>query len=60
MTGARLDAILMWLGLMFVYLKLTHQIDWHWAAVLAPLYGPTLIMVVCAAGSVWLGRNKSE
>jgi hypothetical protein len=27
-----------WLGLLFIALKLTHQIDWWWVWVLAPLW----------------------
>jgi hypothetical protein len=34
------------LGIVFITLKLTNVIDWHWAFVLAPLYVPTLIFIV--------------
>jgi hypothetical protein len=28
------------LTILFIYLKLTHEIDWNWPAVLSPLWGP--------------------
>lgn len=35
------------LGVLFIGLKLTGQIDWSWWLVLAPLYaGPALILVI--------------
>jgi hypothetical protein len=35
MTTARMD-LFDWFLLLFVYLKLTHQIDWNWKTVLLP------------------------
>ena len=34
------------LTVLFVALKLCHVIDWHWAWVLAPLWGPFAIAFV--------------
>lgn len=33
------------LGVLFIGLKLTHQIDWSWWYVLAPLWGPLVLGV---------------
>jgi hypothetical protein len=33
------------LGVLFVYLKLTHQIDWSWWWVTAPFWGPVALVV---------------
>lgn len=33
------------LTLVFVVLKLTHNIDWSWWAVLLPLWGPAVVVV---------------
>lgn len=27
-----------WLTLLFIYLKLTHQVDWNWFYVLCPIF----------------------
>jgi len=32
-----------WLQLMFIYLKLTKQIDWHWGFVLIPFFLATIV-----------------
>lgn len=34
------------LTVLFVYLKLTHQIDWHWVWVLAPAWVPPSIVIL--------------
>ena len=39
-----------WLSLLFIYLKLTHQIDWHWIIVLSPLLLPLVVAALCLAG----------
>ena len=36
------------LGIVFVILKLTGVIDWHWAIVLAPFYAGIAIVAVLA------------
>ena len=28
----------LWLGLMFIYLKITNQIEWSWWLILLPVY----------------------
>ncbi len=35
----------MLLGILFIYLKLTHQIDWAWWAVTLPIWGPSALTV---------------
>lgn len=43
------------LALLFIFLKLTHQIDWSWVWVTAPLWGPVaLILAIIAVVLVWL------
>ena len=39
-----------WLSLLFIYLKLTHQIDWHWIIVLSPLLLPLVVAALWLAG----------
>jgi hypothetical protein len=34
------------LGLLFIGLKLTNVIDWPWWLVLAPIWGPVVLVVV--------------
>lgn len=34
------------LGLLFIGLKLSHQIDWSWWLVLLPLYFPFVIFII--------------
>ena len=34
------------LGLLFIGLKLSHQIDWSWWLVLLPLYFPFAIFII--------------
>ena len=39
---------LTWFGLLFVYLRLTGKIDWHWNLVILPLYVELFFMGVNA------------
>ena len=46
------------LGLLFIYLSLTGQIDWHWFVVLSPI-----IFVYLRNGLVWfinLGKEEER
>lgn len=43
------------LGIVFVVLKLVHVINWPWLWVLAPFWGPlVLILVICAIVGTWV------
>lgn len=44
------------LTIVFIVLKLTSQIDWSWWWVLAPIWIPLLIVVVCAAIAFWISQ----
>ena len=37
------------LGVLFIGLKLANVIDWPWCAVLAPIWGPVVLVVVILA-----------
>lgn len=45
------------LGILFIALKLTKQIDWSWVWVLSPFWIPlailTVVLVVCLIGSIF-------
>ena len=34
------------LGLVFIHLKLSGAIGWHWGYVLAPVYGPFVLLAL--------------
>lgn len=36
------------LGLLFIYLKLTGQIDWYWQYVLMPIWIPLALAIISA------------
>ena len=46
-----------WLLLLFIYLKLTNQIDWSWNEVLIPFY---LLMIVLFYKSVKKVHKKKQ
>jgi hypothetical protein len=51
------------LGLIFITLKLTGHIDWSWALVLLPFYGPVAIfllvgVIMLAAGATLTRKPK--
>jgi len=48
-TVYRGPSILGLLGIAFVVLKLCGVIEWHWIWVLAPFWGP-LVVVLCVVG----------
>lgn len=50
------------LGTMFIYLKLTHQIDWTWTWVLAPFWIPlaAAAVVLMIAGGFVLHDHYSK
>ena len=35
-----------WLQLLFIYLQLTHQINWNWALVLCPFWVTMILSIV--------------
>ncbi len=41
------------LFIVFLVLKLTHTIDWSWWWITAPLWGPAIVAVICAALVAW-------
>lgn len=49
------------LAVLFIGLKLTHVIAWSWWWVLAPLYGPFLLIIVvalvCGLGALIFGST---
>jgi hypothetical protein len=53
------------LGILFVYLKLTNQIDWSWVWVTAPFWGVSAAAVACALvlsiprAFAWFVRGRS-
>jgi hypothetical protein len=44
------------LAVLFIGLKLTGYIDWSWWWVLAPIWGPWLIILPLAALLMWANR----
>lgn len=43
------------LGILFIYLKLTHKIDWSWLWVSAPFWGPLALVIAILLLAVVIG-----